>query len=75
MTAMFDTLAKIAAESEDVETVAFAAQAAADITLWDSEIEQREIANLIAVANSALLDPIKRGEAERRIAIMLDLNR
>lgn len=60
--------------SEDESVAVTAMDSVASIALWDLEVEQREIANLIAVANSALLDPIMRADAERRIATMLGLS-
>lgn len=75
LTELFNTLFDIVMRpGEDPDVVTFAAQGAADIALHDSETEQREVANLIAVANSSLLTVAQRREAERRIAIMLGLN-
>jgi len=74
MTKLFDMLNSIATESHDLETVAFAAQAAADIALWDSEIEQKEIRNLLAVVESPQYTQMHRDRARDRVLIMLGLS-
>ncbi len=46
----------------------------ATVAAWDQENDQREIANLIAVANSDSFDMDYRREAARRVATMLELD-
>lgn len=43
------------------------------LALWDEENDQKEIANLIAVANSDHFGEEIRHEAGRRVIIMLEL--
>lgn len=74
LTTLFDMVLKIATEVEDADTATLAAQAAADIALWDSENEQKEIANLIAVANSDAFGHMDKAEAVNRVRIMLGLD-
>lgn len=73
MTKLFDMLSTIATEVEDADTATLAAQAAAEIALWDSEIEQKEIANLLAVVESPQYTQMHRDRARDRVLIMLGL--
>lgn len=75
LTKLFDLLTTTTVESDDPDLVVLAASAAADIALRDSETEQREIANLIAVADSPDYTQLHRDRARQRILTMLELNR
>ena len=44
------------------------------LSLWDAEIDQREVENLIAVANSNMFDEDTRELAIYRVKKMLELN-
>ena len=57
-------------DAEDLQTVR---DDIAGIALWDAENGQREIANLIAVANSTAFELETRTEARDRVITMLEL--